>query len=115
MPSLITLSPRLIATRYYHKIGEKQADDVLVYEMPEHPQWMAAAEVTDDGKYIILTISEGCDPVNRLYYVPFDETTGIPAPQDFIKIVDNFDAQYANLPFPPLPLELPLPLLSVVC
>lgn len=80
--------------RYYHVVGQKQEQDVLVYEMPDHPQWMAGAEVTDDGKYIILTISEGCDPVNRLYYVPFDAAAGIPKPVDFIKVVDNFDAQY---------------------
>ena len=40
----------------------------MVAEFPDHPKWMAHAEVTDCGRYAIITISEGCDPVNKLYY-----------------------------------------------
>ena len=28
----------------------------------------SGAEVSDDGRYIVLSIRQGCDPVNRLYY-----------------------------------------------
>eukprot|EP00047_Mylnosiga_fluctuans_P002519 m.224841 g.224841 ORF g.224841 m.224841 type:complete len:705 (-) comp11160_c0_seq1:70-2184(-) len=75
----------------YHVLGQAQDDDVLVYDMPEHPKWMSGLEVTDDGQYFILTISEGCDPVNRLLYAPAGPITGR---IEFTKVVDNFDAQY---------------------
>ncbi len=32
--------------------------------------------LTTLGKYFVLTISEGCDPVNRLYFAPAGPVTG---------------------------------------
>ena len=78
---------------YYHVLGQPQSEDLLIYEMPEHAQWMCGAEVTDDGAYIVLTVSEGCDPVNRLLVAPVP-VSGIVAGMEFTSIVDNFDAQY---------------------
>jgi len=34
----------------YHVLGTPQDQDVLVYAMPDQPQWMCGAEVTDDGR-----------------------------------------------------------------
>ena len=53
---------------YYHRLGTPQADDALCFHAPDHARWMCGAEVTDDGRYLLLSITEGCDPVNRLYY-----------------------------------------------
>ncbi len=31
----------------------------------EHPEWMLGAQVTDDGRYLLISVGEGCLPVNR--------------------------------------------------
>src|SRR5205823_11828505 len=41
---------------YYHRLGADQAQDVLVYERPDQPDWGMNAEVTDDGRYAVLHI-----------------------------------------------------------
>jgi prolyl oligopeptidase len=44
---------------YYHKIGTPQAEDTLVYERPDNPKWNVGGGVTDDGKYLIISIGDG--------------------------------------------------------
>src|SRR5579884_1770894 len=38
---------------YYHRLGTPQAEDVLVYERPDQPEWGMTAQVTDDGRYAV--------------------------------------------------------------
>jgi prolyl oligopeptidase len=40
---------------YFHAIGTPQADDWLVYETPEQPRLLHFVEVTDDGRYAVIT------------------------------------------------------------
>ncbi|XP_046839248.1 prolyl endopeptidase-like isoform X2 [Xenia sp. Carnegie-2017] len=80
---------------YYHVLGTKQDEDVLCCEFTENPEWMIGSEVSDCGRYIILSIRQGCDPVNKLYYVDLTSLKeGIKGHLPFVKIVDNFDAEY---------------------
>ncbi|XP_052096936.1 prolyl endopeptidase-like [Mytilus californianus] len=80
---------------FYHRLGDDQSKDVLVAEFPDNPKWMMGAEVSDCGDYLVLAISEGCDPVNRLYYTNLKTLPdGIAGLLPFVKVVDNFDAEY---------------------
>ncbi|XP_072355980.1 prolyl endopeptidase-like isoform X1 [Scyliorhinus torazame] len=80
---------------YYHKLGFQQSEDILCAEFPDYPKWMGGAEVSDDGLYILLSIREGCDPVNRLWYCDLKELPdGIKGILPWVKLVDNFDAEY---------------------
>ena len=57
--------------------------------------FFSGAEVSDCGRYLVICIREGCDPVNRLYFT--DLTTlpdGITGLLPYVKVVDNFDAEY---------------------
>src|SRR5205814_1017560 len=44
---------------YYHRLGTPQGEDVLVYHRPEQPTWTIGGSVTDDGRYLIITIGDG--------------------------------------------------------
>ena len=73
---------------YFHKIGTPQSEDKLVYETPEHKDWQFHGHVTDDGKYLIVSISQGTDPKNRVYY------KDLAADGPVVKLLDDFDASY---------------------
>ncbi|CAH8334443.1 unnamed protein product [Eruca vesicaria subsp. sativa] len=86
---------------YHHFLGTDQSEDILCWRDHENPKYMFGAEVTDDGKYLFMSIGEGCDPVNKLYYCDLSSLSGglesfrgsnsfLP----FTKLVDTFDAQY---------------------
>lgn len=80
---------------YYHVLGTKQSEDVLAVEFLNEPKWKIGAEVSDCGKYLLLSPNEGCDPVNRLFYVELDKLpNGITGKLPYTVLVDNFDAQY---------------------
>uniref|UniRef100_A0A8C9SQT0 Prolyl endopeptidase n=1 Tax=Scleropages formosus TaxID=113540 RepID=A0A8C9SQT0_SCLFO len=80
---------------YYHVLGTPQAQDILCAEFLDHPKWMSGAEVSDDGRYVLLSIHEGCDPVNRLWYCDLqDVPQGITGLLPWVRLIDNFDAEY---------------------
>lgn len=74
---------------YYHKVGDKQENDKLIYEDPAHPEWSFGAFVTDDKEVLFLTMSESTKG-NQLYFRKIKDD-GKP----FTKIVDNFDYNFS--------------------
>jgi prolyl oligopeptidase len=74
---------------YYHALGTPQADDVLVYDRPDHKEWEFHGTVTDDGQYLIITVAKGTDDKFRILY----KALGRPdAP--IVELIDNFDHEY---------------------
>ncbi|HEY6121085.1 MAG TPA: prolyl oligopeptidase family serine peptidase [Pyrinomonadaceae bacterium] len=74
---------------YYHRLGTPQSEDVLIYDRPDQKDWFFDGRVTEDGHYLMITISEGTDVKNRVYY---KDLTKKDAP--VIKLLDEFDASY---------------------
>lgn len=44
---------------FFHRIGTLQSADVLVYEDNDHPLRNVGADLTEDGRYLIINSSEG--------------------------------------------------------
>jgi prolyl oligopeptidase len=44
---------------YFHRFGDPQDQDKLIYAVTDHPTRVPAAHVTDDGRYLIITQFDG--------------------------------------------------------
>ena len=73
---------------FFHAIGTAQADDKLIYERPDFKELGFSPAVSEDGRYLFLTVWHGTDPVNRFYYLALGSDTGI------VKLLDTADAAY---------------------
>jgi len=80
---------------YYHRVGTDQAQDVLVYERPDQPDWGMNAEVTDDGRYAVLNVWLGTDRRNRVYYLDLKDAKRPQVTGEVVQLLDAFDASYA--------------------
>lgn len=46
---------------YFHRLGTAQAADRLIYATPDQPKRGHVAQVTDDGRWLVVTTAEGTD------------------------------------------------------
>jgi prolyl oligopeptidase len=53
---------------YFHKVGTPQSADVLVYDRPDQKEWGFSGQVSDDGRYLIISASQGTARKNRVFY-----------------------------------------------
>jgi prolyl oligopeptidase len=74
---------------YFHRLGAAQAEDKLIYERPDNKELGFAGQVTDDGRYLVITVWQGTSPKNRLYYKDLSK-----ADSEVVKLLDEFDAEY---------------------
>lgn len=73
---------------YFHKLGTPQSEDKLIYERPDAKELNFYPQITEDGKYLILTVTHGTSPKNRIYYRKLNSN------DDFIRLLDEADASY---------------------
>ena len=89
------LAANLNQKLYYHRVGTKQADDELIYERPDQPEWRFSMNVTDDGRYGVLVVRHGTDVRRRIYYKDFGDPENPQLDADVVKLLDDFDAAYS--------------------
>ena len=82
---------------YYHRIGTAQSADVLVYERPDQPDWGFAPEVTEDGRWLVITVWMGTDRRNRVHVLDLGNPDSPGVTGTVRPVLDAFDAGYAFL------------------
>jgi prolyl oligopeptidase len=73
---------------YFHRLGSPQAEDSLVYERPDQPDWGFSAQVSDDGRYLLMVVMLGTDVRNRFFYRDLHEGGEI------VELLDRLEAGY---------------------
>ncbi|MEP7154284.1 MAG: prolyl oligopeptidase family serine peptidase [Betaproteobacteria bacterium] len=77
---------------HYHRIGDDQSKDVLVYENKNEKEWGFGTTVSDDGKNLFIFVWKGSGRKNGLLTMPLKNggfTAGTPR-----FITSEFDAEF---------------------
>lgn len=75
---------------YYHRLGTPQSEDTLTYERPDQKEWGFAGDVTEDGRYLIISVWRGTEPKNLVFYKDLQQPEA-----EVIELIANFEAQYS--------------------
>jgi prolyl oligopeptidase len=75
---------------YYHKLGDNQSKDTLVYEKPDQKEWIFNPIVTEDGRYLIINNwAGGTYGTNQILYRDLSKPN---AP--IVELIMGFDSRY---------------------
>lgn len=74
---------------YYHRIGDTQDKDRLVYQRPDQKEWGFDGDVTEDGDYLVITVWRGTERKNQVFYKNLQE-----AEAPVVELLAGFDAEY---------------------
>ncbi|MFM9828889.1 MAG: prolyl oligopeptidase family serine peptidase [Sphingomonas sp.] len=72
---------------FFHTLGTPQSADRLVYATPDQPKRGHGTTVTDDGKWLVITTTEGTD--NRFEITVLDLTRASATPRTLFKGLEN--------------------------
>jgi len=75
---------------YFHKIGERQDSDTLVYERKDQKEWGFSGSVSEDGDYLVIHVWKGTEPKNRIFY----KSLTVPE-SPVVELLTKADAEYS--------------------
>jgi prolyl oligopeptidase len=75
---------------YYHRLGTPQSDDPVVYENGEHPEWNHDADVSEDGRYLIISTTSGTASRNQVHIKDLQDPYAMP-----VTIVGKIENDYS--------------------
>jgi Serine proteases of the peptidase family S9A len=79
---------------YYHQLGDSQDKDRLIYDRPDHPEWLLHASTSKNGRYLIITASENTVPRNAVYVVNLVDPSHPQLDSPLRPVFGQLDAQY---------------------
>jgi prolyl oligopeptidase len=74
---------------YFHALGTSQDKDLLVFERPDQPEWYLGANVSEDGRWLVISAGKGTNPESSLFLQDLHKPGGKVEP-----FLDKMDATY---------------------
>ncbi|WP_145203243.1 prolyl oligopeptidase family serine peptidase [Sphingobium sp. B2] len=68
---------------FYHRVGTAQAQDQLIYATPDRPKLSHTAQVTNDGRWLVISSFQGIDPRREIHVAALDG--GLVKPRRLVK------------------------------
>ncbi|MEH2456766.1 prolyl oligopeptidase family serine peptidase [Nostoc sp.] len=75
---------------YYHQLGKPQSEDILIYHRPDQKEWGFSGGVTEDGRYLIISIWLGTDSKNLVFSKDLTDPNA-----EVIEQINQFEADYS--------------------
>jgi prolyl oligopeptidase len=73
---------------YFHRLGEPQERDRLIFAVTDHPTRVPSGRVTEDGRFLVITLFDGYER-NGVYLLDLHKPHAATAP-----LLDDWDALY---------------------
>lgn len=78
---------------YFHKLGDEQSADTLIYKRADNPDWSFGLTPTDNGKYLVLGIYRSTDPQNQVLV----RETSAAADAPWTELIKDFDNEFSYI------------------
>ncbi len=75
---------------FYHRLGTEQTEDTLIYHRPDQKEWGFSGSVTEDGKYLIISVWLGTDSKNLVFYKNLEQPDS-----EVVELISDFEASYS--------------------
>ncbi|MGB3655464.1 MAG: prolyl oligopeptidase family serine peptidase [Rivularia sp. (in: cyanobacteria)] len=75
---------------YYHQLGQPQSEDTLIYERSDEKEWGFNGGVTEDGRYLIISVWLGTDSKNLVFYKDLTNSSS-----EVVELISKFESSYS--------------------
>ncbi|MDB9515677.1 prolyl oligopeptidase family serine peptidase [Roseofilum reptotaenium CS-1145] len=74
---------------YYHRLGDPQSADRLIYERPDQKEWGFSPTITEDGKYLLISVWRSTELKNLVFYQDLSQDNS-----PIIELISEFEDSY---------------------
>ncbi len=74
---------------FFHRLGDPQANDKLIYERSDQKEWGFDGSVTEDGRYLIISVWRGSERKNQIFYFDLRQPDAA-----VVELITGFDAEF---------------------
>jgi prolyl oligopeptidase len=78
---------------YYHRVGDHQEKDALIFERPDNPEQTFGGSVSHDGQYLFLKVSKGTERRDQLFFKDLRSPYAPVMDSPFVPIFPRFEAE----------------------